>query len=295
MKTQDRLSELNKPSGNVEIVIVENNDTADGEGSLSPEFLEEVGQIRSMTSLIRRNIKSIQDTINKQSLSTDKNTQTVLDELFQSTNSSANKIRIKLKAMKEFNDKLPSEDPQKHNRTHMHRILTQKFMVLVSEYQIIQNNYKEKSREKVQKQAEIVKPGVSRDEVDQMIDTGTGIFADQVLSDQKHAEAKNALLQIHEQQKDLRQLEHSIQELNQLFIDMQTMVEASSIHVENVEQDFGTSVVVGTEAVSNVGTAFAATMLRRKRVAMATTAIVVVLVIVAAVIALILAHQFGAF
>lgn len=294
MFTQDRLSELSRP-GKLEVVVDSNEDLAEPDGSLSPEFFEEVGQIRSLTSLIRRNIKAIQQAQNNFSLSADKKSQNDLEELMDSTNSSANKVRIKLKAMKDANDSLPSEDAQKKTRTHIHKILTQKFMALISEYQALQNNFRDKSREKVQKQAEIVKPGISREEVDEMISTGTGIFADQVLNDQKHREAKNALLEIQEQQRDLKQLEKSINELNQLFIDMQNIVESSSESLNRLEENVTKSVSYGGAAVTSVDQALTYTMLRRKRVAMLTTAIIVIFLIAATVIGLILAHKFGLF
>jgi len=213
----------------------------------------------------------------------------------ESTNSAASKVRTKLKVMVDSNEALPSEDPQKKTRTHIHKILTQKFIAVISEYKALQNNFRERSREKVQKQAEIVKPGISRGEVDEMMSTGTGIFADQLLNDQKHTEAKNALLQIQEQQRDLKQLEKSINELNQLFIDMQAIVETSSENITRLEANTTTSVTHGGIALQHVDKAFLAVMTKRKRIAIASTVILVIFLIAATIIGLILAHQFGLF
>jgi len=299
MSVKDRLSELNRPGqGSMEVVVESNDDISEGQGSLSPEFFEEVGQIRSLTSLIRRNVKSIQEAYNKQAWSSvDKSSQKTdeLEELMESTNSAANKVRNKLKSMKAANEALPSEDPQKKTRTHIHNVLTQKFISLITEYQTLQNNYKEKFRERVQKQAEIVKPGVTRDEVDEMIDTGSGIFADQILTESKHTEAKNALLQIQEQQRDLKQLEKSIQELNQLFIDMQTIVEASSENITRLEANVNESVAYSSASVQHLVVANEYANVRRKRIAMTLAAILLVILVVVGVIAALVAAKVGPF
>jgi len=113
----DRLSELNRKAP-LEVVVDSNDDLSETQGSLSPEFFEEVGQIRSLTSLIRRNVKSIEEAYNKQAWSSaDKNSQKTdeLEELMESTNSAASKVRTKLKVMKSANDALTGEDPQKKN------------------------------------------------------------------------------------------------------------------------------------------------------------------------------------
>jgi len=293
----DRLSELNRTAP-VEVVVDSNDDLSETQGSLSPEFFEEVGQIRSLTSLIRRNVKSIEEAYNKQAWSSaDKNSQKTdeLEELMESTNSAASKVRTKLKVMKSANDALPGEDPQKKTRTHIHNVLTQKFISLISEYQTLQNNYKDKFRERVQKQAEIVKPGISRDEVDQMISTGSAVFSDQMLSDQKHSESKNALLQMQEQQRDLKQLEKSIHELNQLFIDMQNIVESSSDSITHLENNINQSVQITGTSVTHLVKANEYANIRRRRIAFTLLAILLLLLIVAGVIAALVAAKVGPF
>jgi len=174
-------------------------------------------------------------------------------------------------------------------------VLTQKFISLISEYQTLQNNYKDKFRERVQKQAEIVKPGISRDEVDQMITTGSGVFSDQLLSDQKHSEAKNALLQMQEQQRDLKQLEKSIHELNQLFIDMQNIVESSSESITHLENNINQSVQISGASVTHLVKANEYANIRRRRVAFTLLAILLLLLIVAGVIAALIAAKVGPF
>jgi len=202
----------------------------------------------------------------------------------KSTNAAASQVRTKLKKMKQENDGLPPENPQKRMRTSMHSLLTQKFIALVQEYQTVQTNYREKYRERMQRQAEIVKPGVTREEVDQMIETGTLTFAEKMLADEKHSAAKNALIQMQEQQRDLQHLEKSIQELNQVFIDMSTIVEAHSESFGRVEENVNQSVSISGAAVKSASQASEHANTRRRRIAIVTTTITVVVLATVAIV-----------
>jgi len=294
--SKDRIADLNinrAPGDKVEVVIEGSDENIEDQGSFNPEFFEEVGQIKSLMSLIRRNVKAISDAYARAMSSVEQNSQKndELDELMKSTNAAASQVRTKLKQMKIENDALPPENSQKRMRTSMHSLLTQKFIALVQEYQTVQTNYREKFRERMQRQAEIVKPGVSKEEVDQMIETGTLTFADKMLADEKHSAAKNALIQMQEQQRDLKSLEKSIQELNQVFIDMSTIVEASSEHVARVEENVGQSVSYSGAAAKSVATAHEHAMTRRKRLAVTFTIITVIILTILAIIGGLLAAK----
>jgi len=90
---QNRLSEL---GGKGDVVIEmdtlsSNQGEGDSSAELLPEFFEEVGQIKTLMSLIRRNIKTVQDIYQKQALSADSKLMTSeLESLLESTNASAN-------------------------------------------------------------------------------------------------------------------------------------------------------------------------------------------------------------
>jgi len=283
----------------VEVVVDGGEDMGDSEdaGSFDPAFFEEVGQIKSLMSLIRRNVKSIMEAYTRAMASVENNSQKTeeLDELMKSTNAAAGQVRNRLKSLKQENDALPPENLQKRMRTNMHSLLTQKFIALVQEYQTVQTNYREKFRERFHRQAEIVKPGVTREEVDQMITAGGLSFADKMLSENKHTEAKNALVSIQEQQRDLKHLEQSIQELNQVFLDMSTIVEASTAKVDSVGSHVGQSVAYSGSAAKSASDALESANTRRKRIAIAGTIVTVVVLVILAIVGLVVAAKLGAF
>jgi len=283
---QNRLSELGKGDVVIEMDNFSGSIDDDSSDSVLPEFFEEVGQIKTLMSLIRRNIKSIQDIYLKQSISADSKLMTSeLETLLDSTNASANQIRSKLKVMKQEIDK--SDDSKKRIKNNMHSTLTKKFLELMTEYQTLQSQYKEKFQERVKRQAEIVNPNISQEEITKIINSGSSdaLFSDQVVTD-RHTEAKNALMYIQEEHRGLKQLEKSLLELQQLFIDLSAAVETHSTNIEQLERDTAVTSIVVQQGVTQLAIANEYAAARRRRVAaLITTVTFILLCIVGLIIA----------
>jgi len=281
---QNRLSELGKGDTVIEMDNFSSPDD-DSSDSVLPEFFEEVGQIKTLMSLIRRNIKSIQDIYQKQSLSADSRLMTSeLETLLDSTNASSNQIRSKLKIMKVEIDK--SDDSNKRIKSNMHSTLTKKFLELMSEYQSLQTQYKEKFQERVKRQAEIVNPNISEEEINKIITTGSSdaLFSDQVVD--RHSNAKNALMYIQEEHRGLKQLEKSLLELQQLFIDLSAAVDSHSTNIEQLERDTAETTIVVQQGVTQLAIANEYAAARRRRMAaLITTVTFILLTIVGIVVA----------
>merc|ERR1712070_1308310 len=96
-------------------------------------------------------------------------------------------------------------------------------MDLMSEYQDIQQNYKVKKRERLERQHRIVKPNATAAEIQEALDNPSNASAfEQMLTPGN----KHALEEMQERQKDLEKLYKSIEELHQLFGDMALLVES---------------------------------------------------------------------
>jgi len=281
----DRLKDLGNKSVQSDISIDMGDDTDESGAAFMPEFFEEVGQIKTLMSLIRRNIKSIQDIYLKQSISADSRLMTSeLETLLDSTNASSNQIRSKLKIMKVEIDK--SDDSNKRIKTNMHSTLTKKFLELMTEYQTLQTQYKEKFQERVKRQAEIVNPNISEEEINKIITTGSSdaLFSDQVVD--SHSNAKNALMYIQEEHRGLKQLEKSLLELQQLFIDLSAAVDSHSTNIEQLERDTAETTIVVQPGVTQLAIANEYAAARRRRMAaLITTVTFILLTIVGIVVA----------
>jgi t-SNARE complex subunit (syntaxin) len=294
---QDRFSDLNQGNiqgGEVRLGL-EPDVEADTEenAQFMPEFFNEVGQIKASMSLIRKNLKTLQDNFDKHWATASQNSSysQQLDELMEATNASVVKIRTSLKKIKDETDFMDASNPQKRIRTNMHSVLLKKFLVLLTDYQTMQTQFRDKSKERLVRQAEIVKPGVSHEEVEELLDAGGNVFADKLMSEAKHSEAKNALKNIQEQQRDLKNLERNIQELHQMFVEMGSLVDMASEQVTKVEEHVGESALHTTAAVHAVAKAKAFEQQRRRKIAIVVSSVLSLLLIAAVIVAALMATK----
>jgi len=282
-------------SGNVQgeirlDMVVDDPDTEEN-AAFMPEFFNEVGQAKASMSLIRKNLKALQDTFDRQLNSLTSSNSQQMDELMESTNASVSQIRTVLKKIKDETDRLDASSPQKRIRSNMHSVLLKKFLSLLTDYQSLQTQIRDKTKERLVRQAAIAKPGVTQEEVDEMLNAGGDIFSDKLMSEAKHSEAKNALKNIQEQQRDLHTLEQNIQELHQLFLEMGTAVDLATERVHKMEENVGESALHTTAAVHAVARAKAYDQQRRRKIAIVVTSILTLLLVAAIVVGILFATK----
>jgi len=224
------------------------------------EFFEEVNSIKTGMAQIRKNIRLIEETYS-QSLVTvgieqGQKTSEELERLIDATNLSASDVRNKLKEMDQDIKKASKQEKgsaQYRIKTNMHQTLTRKFLELMKEYQEVQTKYKNKYREKIERQYRIVKPNATQEEIDEAIDSGSvQPFQQSLLDNKKHEAAKDALAYIESKHKDILRIEQSIQELHQLFLDMAILVEAQGELIDQIEYNVSQSVAYTKEGVKEL-------------------------------------------
>jgi len=258
-------------------------------------FFDEVQDIKKTMSTIRYNIRQIEQSHGEclTAISAEQGRESTerLEDLMKKTNAAATQVRNKLKAMDVENKDFASRNKgasEARIRANMHGTLTRKFVDLMGEYQETQTKYKNKYRERVERQYRIVKPHATREEIDQAFDSGDQqpeIFTQQILQGPGHAAARNALADIQERHKDITRLETSIQELHQLFLDMSVLVEAQGELLDQIEYTVGQSVNYTGKAIEELRTANKYQKKIRKKMC---CIIVVILVVIAILLATIL-------
>jgi len=232
---QDRLGELR---ADLEPVEQEDQEKIDLEGGtvdlpngevqdeFMKDFFEEVNSIKAGMGVIKKNIKAIEESYGQAlvaiNLEHGQKHSEELERYIDSTNLTAADVRNKLKEMNDANKKLKDSErgsAQGRIRINMHGSLTKKFLDLMAEYQEVQTKYRNKYRERVERQYKIVKPNATQQEIDEVLESGNSgqIFAQKILDTEKHAQAKDALAYIENKHRDILKLEQSIKELHQLF------------------------------------------------------------------------------
>lgn len=190
-------------------------------------------------------------------------------------------------------------DGDKEMQKRVHATLTKKFLDLMKEYQSIQTDYKNKYKERLQRTAEIVKPGITEEEVDTLVKQGTDaslLFSNEITADERrHTQAKNALFLIQEQKRDIEHLEKSINQLHQLFADMASIVENQAEILDLVEQNITDAVISSGKSVKSLTAAEESARARRKRLGIICCVIISVLLVAGGVVAAVLMAKFGVF
>lgn len=207
------------------------------------DFFEEVNAIKQGMAQIKKNIRQIEETYGQALIAVGLDqggskisfVQTVinlessedLERLIDDTNLAATDVRNRLKDMDTANKKIPTKEKgsaQYRIKTNMHGTLTRKFLDLMAEYQEVQTKFKNKFRERVERQYRIgnifirnweyqlpnfrilfslVKPEATQEEIEEALESGnTQVFAKEILN-QRHSQAKDALNYIENRHKVL--------------------------------------------------------------------------------------------
>lgn len=257
---QDLLSELQSdvPSRPEETPIqIDFNQEEEEDGAeFMHDFFDFVNKIKTAMATINRNIANIEESYSQALVAINAEqgakSSDELESMITSTNATANEVRKMLKEMDSQNKKISKGTAEYRIRVNMHGTLTKKFMELMSKYQEVQTKYKNKFRERVERQYKIVKPTATQEEIDEALESGnTQIFANQIL-DQRHAAAKDALAYIENRHRDILKLEQSIKELHQLFVDMAILVEAQGELIDQIEHNVNQSVAYVKKARDNI-------------------------------------------
>lgn len=112
--------------------------------------------------------------------------------------------------------------------------LTAAFHSAISEYNEAEMKQRENCKTRIQRQAEIMGKEVSREQIDEMIETGKwNVFSDNVLLEGRSA--RSALNEIESRHKELLELEGRIREIHELFFQMAQLVEEQGCMLDNIE------------------------------------------------------------
>mmetsp|Transcript_26805 Transcript_26805/g.42964 ORF Transcript_26805/g.42964 Transcript_26805/m.42964 type:complete len:307 (+) Transcript_26805:252-1172(+) len=248
MPIMDRFSDISKSK---EKDDDDGGDVEMGEGgggkSRSPfmkEFFAKVEQIKRNMDQIKKNMVQLEKkhgtALTAVSSTKSNKQQEEIEDMMDQTTTLIKAVKESLKELDteaKAHRKKSKGDAEDRTRQNMYNTLVKKFISLVQEYQEMQNNFKNKYRDRVGRQLKVVKPDATLDEIEELIDSGgdKNIFTQQMLGEKSTQAARNALADIQDKHKDIVRLEQSIVELHQLFVDMSVLVETQGEMLDQIE------------------------------------------------------------
>ena len=228
-------------------------------------FFEGVEVVKGMIGRVENNVERIaeQHGLSLGATSTEEaaDCSQLLSDLMNETDRLTKSIRARLGTMEEENAAFAEEggkgSAEDRIRSNAYGTLTRKFIAVMREYQELQTEYRNKYKDRVERQVRIVKRDATQEEIEEIVDGtgGTEIFAQLMLSSSAHAAAENALADIRERHDDIIRLERSIAELHQLFVDMAVLVEAQGELLDQIEHSVAQSVNYTEKAVGELAKA----------------------------------------
>ncbi|XP_060939191.1 syntaxin-11a [Limanda limanda] len=116
--------------------------------------------------------------------------------------------------------------------------LTNEFHGTMSEFNEAEMEQRENCKTRIQRQAEIMGWEVSREQIDEMIETGKwNVFSDNLLLEGRSA--RSALNEIENRHKELLELEGRLREIQELFFELAMQVEMQGKMVDNIQANVG--------------------------------------------------------
>jgi len=234
---EDRLAELR--GGNpTSVTAVTNND------ELIPNFNKKSNSLQYYLNKVIENNKEIHRLKEKHTSATlteqERTISSDLDRLIQENTKFCISIKQDIEVLEHEVEKAKVEEPDEPEtriKDITFRALKGKFADVLRESQNTQIEYKTAVKTKIARQAKIIDPSLTQDQVEAVCNDpeGAGKLLENKMLGLGHMKLKNAVLDIQDKYKDIQKLERSVQIVHQMFVDLQIMVQAQGEMLDNIE------------------------------------------------------------
>ena len=215
-----------------------------------------------------------------------------LASISQETSRLTNAVKSRIKNLEASTAKVPNGGDKNVRQTQIGSLKNQ-FKGVIQNYQEVEQAYRQKYRQRQERQLRIVKPDATPQEVKAALDDDNGgqIFSQALLNSNRHGEARGALREVQERHEDIKRIERTIVELAQLFQEMDILITEQDDQVNaiestavNVEQDMSQGLGATGKAVKSARSA-------RKKRKICFILSVIILLVIAGVVAAVVCTQ----
>ncbi|XP_074603712.1 syntaxin 1A isoform X1 [Brevipalpus obovatus] len=233
--TRDRLAALKAAQPDEDEVVV----GLEAKTGYMDQFFQEVEETRENIERMQSNVEEVKK-IHSSILSapqTDEKAKQQLEDLMADIKRTANRVRGKLKGIEQAIDQLEQTNVMSADfriRKTQHSMLSQKFVEVMTDYNKIQTDYRERCKARIQRQLEITGKSTTNEELEEMLESGNpAIFTQGIITDTQ--QARQTLADIEARHADIMKLESSIRELHDMFMDMAMLVESQGEMIDRIE------------------------------------------------------------
>lgn len=215
--------------------------TINVENTFMDNFFQHVATVRGNIDKIAQDVEQVKK-MHSAMLSAAVQEQEVKDELervMYDVKRTANTVRTNLKEMEQRINQQDQESSYNNYaeariRRCQHSTLARRFVEVMSDYNTTQSDYREKCKARIKRQLEITGKTKTYEEVEEMLEGGDpAIFTSDIVIETQ--QARQALGDIEARHRDIINLEKSIQELHEMFLDMAMLVESQGEMIDRIE------------------------------------------------------------
>jgi len=208
-----------------------------GSNGATDDFFGEISSIQESITQFNANVRRISDlhssSLNAVVEGSGQQTLALLDDQVTQTRDLGNQIKKRIEALKK--QPIPRGQEARRNQT---TVVAKKFVTALQNYTKVEQEYRKKQRERVQRQLKIVKPDATEQEVEAVLEGegGDQIFADALTNTSRYGESRAAYREVQDRHNDLKKIERTLGEVAQLMNDMSVLVEQQGEAIDDTEK-----------------------------------------------------------
>lgn len=191
-------------------------------------------QIRSYNDTVQRIADLHNRSLNQTDEATAQRNTAQLEQLLDEVSGLSSQLQRRIKDL--MSKSLPGRDGQ--IRAQQTNLVNAKFVEAIQNYQVVERDYRAKSKQRVERQFKIVKPDATPEEIRAAVNDDSGnnqIFSQALMNSNRFGESRAAYREVQSRHEDLKKIEKTLTELAQLFNDMSVLVAQQDETIDTIE------------------------------------------------------------
>ncbi|KAG2158369.1 t-SNARE, partial [Suillus bovinus] len=206
-------------------------------GDSMSDFYAEISSIQDTIKTFNANVSRIDELHSRSLNNTDdaaaQRNASQLQELVEDTSALSATLKRRVKDL----ERQGGSGRDGQIRKQQTALVKSKFVDAIQSYQTVEQQYRQKYKQRMERQFKIVKPDATPEEVRAVVNDENGgqIFSQALMNSSRYGESRAAYREVQERHQDIQRIEQTIAELAQLFNDMSMLVEQQDETINTIE------------------------------------------------------------
>ncbi|KAI6150395.1 t-SNARE [Pisolithus tinctorius] len=210
-----------------EMAEVNSTTNLTGGGDSMNAFYSEISSIQDSLKTFNTNVSRIDELHSRSLNNTDDAAQqrvvSQLEQLVAETSELSTQLKRRIQTL----ERQGGSGRDGQIRKQQTAFVKSKFVDAIQNYQQVEQQHRQKYKQRIERQVKIVKPDATPEEIRAAVDDESGgqIFSQALMNSNRYGESRAAYREVQARHQDILRIEKTIAELAQLFNDMSVLVE----------------------------------------------------------------------